>query len=49
MINFGFGMGELAVILINVILLLGVPLAIIVLLVRIYQKLKNIEERLKDK
>jgi len=42
-------MGELAVILINVILLLGVPLAIIVLLVRIYQKLKNIEERLKDK
>ena len=43
----GFGLGELIVSAFMVIFTLGVPLAILFLLYKIYIKLKNIEEQVK--
>lgn len=45
----GIGVGELIVIFFMVILTIGVPVAILYLLVKIYLKVKKIEEREKDK
>ncbi len=47
MINMGFGVGELLVSFIVVVLSLALPLAILFLLYKIYVKLKDIEEQLK--
>lgn len=47
MINMGFGIGELLVSFIVVVLSLALPLAILFLLYKIYVKLKDIEEQLK--
>ncbi len=47
MINMGFGVAELLVSFIVVVLSLALPLAILFLLYKIYVKLKDIEEQLK--
>ncbi len=47
MINMGFGIGELLVSFIVVVLSLALPIAILVLLYKIYTKLKDIEEQLR--
>jgi hypothetical protein len=49
MVPFGIGIGELIVIFFVVIFTIGVPVAILYLLVKIYLKVKKIEEREKDK
>ncbi len=49
MINMGFGIGELLVSFIIVVLSLALPVAIVFLLYKIYVKLKDIEEQLKKK
>jgi hypothetical protein len=47
--GYGMGMGELFVICIVGILSIGLPVAVLVLLVLIYQKMESIETLLKNK
>ncbi len=49
MINMGFGIGELLVSFIVVVLSLALPVGILFLLYKIYGKLKNIEEQLRQR
>ena len=47
--GFGIGIGELIVIFFVIIVNIGLPVAILYFLVKIYLKVKKIEEREKDK
>jgi len=47
--GFGMGMGELFIICIMGLLSVGLPIAVLVLLVLIYRKLESIETLLKNK
>lgn len=47
MVNTGIGIVELLIVVIMALLGLGIPVAILVLLYKVYTKLKDIEEQLK--
>jgi hypothetical protein len=49
MMNPGFGLMEMLISFVVVVFSVGLPLAILFLLYKIYTKLKNIEEQLKNR